>query len=1519
MAAILYNIGSLHSKLGAEEARTNPESMKVALTHYQCAAWAYGQLKDAFTLVLKGDLSPELLIFMQQISFAQAQECILEKSLTDNRKPGIIAKVTSQVINYYNAAMSALFHQSEDCNIQELVGNKLYKEWLKYIKFKISYFSAVLLLYQGLNAEELKKMGQRITLFNAAVEKFEEAKKESKGLANQELIQEVLTQTNDVLVGKQKNAKSENDFIYHEEVPDISTISAVQGVNLVSGVGFDVSDAEILGEDIFKRLIPMKTHEASSLYSEEKAMILRSFGAKIEDKDVELNSYMSSLNMDSLNSLNQMGMERLPLGIVDRCAELSAKPDAIPNLVQSMSNLAEACADVETMLNEIRQMLDEENKREKEYQKQLGPRPQGGHLSELNREFNKYLEAHNKAGESNDTLRKAMELHVNNLKILSRPLVELQEKVPRLSEPIEEATVKDLKLLLSKVQEMKDQRAQLFNNLRETVNGDDITSQLVAHGDKNSQELFKRELKKYSTMTALIDQNLEAQGNILKALTDTYAKYAPLLKQINDVRLKKEQFYSSMQASFDVYEDLLQKSSKGLEFYKKLQGNVQKLVSRVKGARDVQDEERQQMLKTIAPPKLPVVAPQIPQAHQMPQNVSSGPKLKDYLKSGMFPNLKTGVEEKSGLPERPTPLGQENVATTCALPLNPPGTAAGQYYNAGSYYPNAMGTVGYTNPIYQNPYYSSSHMNQQKKETPQYPAQQPSPALSQSSDSSGKTYGYQHPQQATPPLQQHSYNPSQTQQGYPGNWAASSAATTGNNMRAYNYFSVTSPTQQTPSYSFGTQPGTMMTSNQNPGQYQYQNPQLAQNAGGNVGKSYQNQGQVQYPGNYQQQQKVSQYNQSYTSQGPATTPQSQVQGQNQMVSSNFQNPEVVPQNQTQQFSANFQNSQNYSTNSQNQQIPAANYSNPMMSGQQTSANQYSQYSNLQSPQSSGTSLQNSQNLSTNPQNPQQYSTNSQISQNFSANPQQFSANPQNSSANLQNSRNFPANPQNSQVSASNFQYPQNYATNPQYSSVNPQNLQNSQVTTSNFQNPQNYSMNPQNPQIPQQNSQYSSASLQNPQVPQQNLHNFSQQQENQFSQPAPSSQNYQNPVHNPQNLVQNQFTSQNYSNQTVPASQTPNNFYQQQNYQYGQMQGQYKPTSSNQNNVNTPTVNSITSYSNAYNSQSGATNVTNSSYSSTGIQTEQSQQAMTQTQGQYQPQQPMNYQNLSDCKDNTRATPTLTNHAPNNKTYPTQSQTKQITSPVETPKKVYRSENMDLLSEIDFTVASPSIETVPTLQPQTVKPESLLTKMDEDVLSEILSPKLVHVQVEVAATDRKSSLDNLSMCSDISSIDQNFDWESVSIKQDSPMKTASDPFDNANVLKLFHKEVERLEKFYESLTIKTLSGVTPLDNKWKELQDLLVSFVFRDHVSLFFLQIFLPFHIFKLQVKDEANRSVSVAKLFPDKNRSIDCLPYDHARVLLPTTTDNYINAVSVKVSIRKFPRANLLASLSSVKFTQNL
>lgn len=655
MSVILYNLAALHAQLGSEEARTTPESLKLACTHFQCAAGALEMFKERGAAPEMADLCSDLIMFMSRLCLAQAQECILEKSIADHRKPGIVAKVTSQIVNYYNSALALIIASGDDGLMADVVGSKQFKDSKRYLSFKISYLSAVLYLYQGQAAEEAKRFGERVTLCQLACDKLEEARKEAKGMAGAEQLLLSLAATQEIVEERRKLARNENEFIYHEEVPDISTISAVQGANLVNGIVFSVTDGELLGTDIFQRLVPMKAHEGSSVYSEEKAQLLRTLGTKIEDRDAELTGFMSSLNMEFLQ-FDQATVTKLPQAIVDRCASLNARPNAIPDLVALMSQLAENCGDVELLLREIKQIFAEEEIHEKAYQKAMGQRPTV-HLSELNREYQKYQEAHNKAGESNETLRKAMGLHVANLRTLSKPMAEIQALVPSggrvggggAGESNENPHFAELRKLLNKVTEMRGQRTQLVEGLREAIAADDITSKIVAWGDREMGELFRQEMSKHEKAATLIDMNLVAQGNILKALTDCYAKCASAIKQMSDTKHKRDQFYSALVASYDVYEDLLGKSAKGLEFYRKLHSNVAKLLTRVKAARDVQSEERQQRLNSTV--KV-VVQPQV-----SGEKGNVGPKLRDYMKAG------GGFVPPS---VRPSPLGSENTTTsTC--------------------------------------------------------------------------------------------------------------------------------------------------------------------------------------------------------------------------------------------------------------------------------------------------------------------------------------------------------------------------------------------------------------------------------------------------------------------------------------------------------------------------------------------------------------------------------------------------------------------------------------------------------------------------------------------------------------------------------------------------------------------------------------------------------------------------------------------------------------------------------------
>lgn len=57
------------------------------------------------------------------------------------------------------------------------------------MKFKIAYHSCVSLLYQGQQAEEQQKMGERVAFYQAASEKLTEAVKLSKGMENIEVTE----------------------------------------------------------------------------------------------------------------------------------------------------------------------------------------------------------------------------------------------------------------------------------------------------------------------------------------------------------------------------------------------------------------------------------------------------------------------------------------------------------------------------------------------------------------------------------------------------------------------------------------------------------------------------------------------------------------------------------------------------------------------------------------------------------------------------------------------------------------------------------------------------------------------------------------------------------------------------------------------------------------------------------------------------------------------------------------------------------------------------------------------------------------------------------------------------------------------------------------------------------------------------------------------------------------------------------------------------------------------------------
>nr|XP_055066902.1 tyrosine-protein phosphatase non-receptor type 23 [Misgurnus anguillicaudatus]XP_055066903.1 tyrosine-protein phosphatase non-receptor type 23 [Misgurnus anguillicaudatus]XP_055066904.1 tyrosine-protein phosphatase non-receptor type 23 [Misgurnus anguillicaudatus] len=611
-ACILYNLGALHSMLGAMDNRVSEEGMKVSCTHFQCSAGAFTYLRDHFSHNFSVDMSHQILNLNINLMLGQAQECLLEKSMLDNRKSFLVARISAQVVDYYKEACRAL----ENSETASMLG-KIQKDWKKLVQMKIYYFAAVAHLHMGKQAEEQQKYGERVAYLQSSIDKLTEAIKMAKG--QPESVQDALRFTMDVIGGKFNSAKKDNDFIYHDAVPSLETLTSVKGAPLVKALPVNPTDPSVTGPDIFSKLVPMAAHEASSLYSEEKAKLLRDVVAKIHNKNETLEQFMDSLSLDPESVDNMEKYNTIPSVLMEKCAALSVRPDTVKNLIQSMQVLSGVFTDVEASLREIRDVLDEDEAGERSLEEAAGKQAlpeRPSTMAELRRDLEKYFEAHEKASFTNTELHRAMNLHISNLRLLGGPLDTLREALPKpqLSED-EIAGLQSMKRILGKVQEMRDQRNSLEKQLRDLIQQDDITTVLVTTERGDMKKLFEEQLKKYEQVKVYIDQNLAAQDNILKALTEANVQYASVRKGLAETEHKWNSTIQMLVASYEAYEDLMKKSQEGKEFYEDLETKASRLLERAKTISKAQKEERQAILEK----ELKKKAPQRPTAPKPPQ------------------------------------------------------------------------------------------------------------------------------------------------------------------------------------------------------------------------------------------------------------------------------------------------------------------------------------------------------------------------------------------------------------------------------------------------------------------------------------------------------------------------------------------------------------------------------------------------------------------------------------------------------------------------------------------------------------------------------------------------------------------------------------------------------------------------------------------------------------------------------------------------------------------------------------
>ncbi|CAI4230145.1 unnamed protein product [Auanema sp. JU1783] len=582
LACIMYQIGAVHSHIASEQPRTEEDSIKNAFMHFQYAAFPFQYMRDNMELAKFNclDFDKDLLTFYVNILLAQAQECLVQKSVNDHRKHLIVAKLTIYLKELYKSCLNHI-----DKNLSGGISPKKYKLWATLCFMKMEMYACMTMLYMGMNSEEETKYGFRLGYYKIAKTHFDNmVSAYDKNLFD---LKDSIQFLSDVVNGKLKNADDENRLIYHERVPSAEELqnNSVEGLCKVKPLGFDPLDPSIGGEDIFSTLLPPSVLATVSEYEDQKAKLRREIMQEIEEKNEELQTFLIALNVNELG-LNEGSEDfHVPDILLERNASLASQPDAVPKILQELQGVNERSLQAETKISCLQDRLAAidlpELKSDEGYQA-------------ISKEVSRLNDHHLQARTNNGELHKALAAHSANLHLLTLPLYELRNKLyPCASNPgsTEEGLV--LKKYLDKVEEMINQRSKLSQRLSGELDSDDISKRLLAERDTNCKHIFEKELKKHDQTIQYIRLNLTAQEKILNGLTEANADFAEHRQKIQEGNIKRSEQITDLVQSFDVYSDVCEKVDEGKRFYEKLLDRVDRLGIAVKGMESAYAEEKQ--------------------------------------------------------------------------------------------------------------------------------------------------------------------------------------------------------------------------------------------------------------------------------------------------------------------------------------------------------------------------------------------------------------------------------------------------------------------------------------------------------------------------------------------------------------------------------------------------------------------------------------------------------------------------------------------------------------------------------------------------------------------------------------------------------------------------------------------------------------------------------------------------------------------------------------------------------------
>lgn len=386
---------------------------------------------------------------LQNMMMAQAMECYWKKAIADGMKDKIIAKMSSQVVTFYDQTI----HYSEKSIL-------IRADWIQHFQDKKIYFQSSTLYRMATDYHSKEQYGLEISCYNEIKRLLSRCKFDTTMF--QKKVNESL---NDI--------ERDNDFIYNQLVPEMAP-SLVKPMNMLK---VDIPMEEILFKNVnidqnklnllFEKLLPVEVMESATVFKERKTKYIQD---KVISPLQALNKLLKEKTIEtSGNDCNVIKLAKLH----------SVSPDELSKFVLALGDLKQNQINVQSQLNVIKGMLDNELQTDQDLRDTHGKLR--WNLPESSMVNKPYLD---KLNLLNKYLQQGIQVdsHTNEMfDSVDKDLVTADIKLPKKDDP-----------LIKKVTDAMDKRDAYIAELEKKSWDNSILPKLIEdyrlHGDNNNFE-----------------------------------------------------------------------------------------------------------------------------------------------------------------------------------------------------------------------------------------------------------------------------------------------------------------------------------------------------------------------------------------------------------------------------------------------------------------------------------------------------------------------------------------------------------------------------------------------------------------------------------------------------------------------------------------------------------------------------------------------------------------------------------------------------------------------------------------------------------------------------------------------------------------------------------------------------------------------------------------------------------------------------------------------------------------------